>query len=201
MLTDAGGKYFFTDLPGGDYVVDIDDTNFGSGQPLYQCTPSPPFEGNDPLLDSNGHPITHDAGWTLGIGEVYPGVDFGFDCTPTPAQLASAYTYARELNGRVQVHWATTNEIDIVGFNVLRGQYLDVSQATRVNAQVIPAVGSSGQDLTFYRFDDTALDAGAGYYVYWIEVVEADGSLSYPSLPLKVVLTGQRKLFVPLVSK
>lgn len=194
-MTDSGGSYLFVNLPPGDYVVDVDDSNFQDGQPLFQCGATLPFQGSDPLLDSNGAQDTFDAGWTLASGDNYLGVDFGFNCQPKPVQLVAGETYARELNGVVQIHWATSNEANILGFNILRGSLPDLRLAQRINAQVIPSRGGFGE--TFYRFDDTTVSPDAGYYLYWIEVLEADGSTSHPAPPLKVVLSHQRTVFMP----
>lgn len=200
VLTDANGNYMFENLPPGDYVVLVEAGNFADGEPLFECTPSPPFQGADPLLDSNGDPVTHDAGWALGSGENYPGVDFGFSCQPNPVQLLAAETYARELNGMVQVHWATANEANILGYNILRGVVPRRHLAVKINDAMIPSHGQGVLEDAYYRFDDTALEPGVPAYLYWIEVVEADGSTSYPMSPLKVVLTRQRTLFVPVIA-
>jgi hypothetical protein len=69
--TAGGGLYLFTDLPAGNYIVQVDSSNFGSGQPLngltLSTTDSPPY---------NVSQVSHQV--ALGDAEEYLDADFGF---------------------------------------------------------------------------------------------------------------------------
>ena len=40
QFTDASGKYLFDSIPAGNYLVEIDESNFLSGGPLYKFASS-----------------------------------------------------------------------------------------------------------------------------------------------------------------
>jgi uncharacterized repeat protein (TIGR01451 family) len=74
--TDADGRYLFTDLPPGDYVVSVIAENFATGGPLQGLASTPPTSGNaddDVDNDDNGSPVTggsvRSTPITLGPGE------------------------------------------------------------------------------------------------------------------------------------
>jgi hypothetical protein len=201
VRTSSTGYYLFTDLPAGQYIVQVDPSNFNTGQPLKDTIGSPPNRGSNDQIDSDCSQVSNAAAWNLVAGVNWLGLDCAFhQAEPTPVVMLENDTYVREMNGMVRIHWATMIEQDITGFNILRGVFPDASQAVRLNAQVIPGRGSAGRGESFYRFDDLTIQPDAASYLYWIQVVEQDGSTNLPVAPLKVVLTGQRILFVPAIS-
>ncbi|WP_439624505.1 SdrD B-like domain-containing protein [Gemmata sp.] len=75
-VTDADGKYEFTDLPPGAYAVTVAPANFTAGGKLAGFLPSPTGQGTT-ATDSNGSP----SGTTpasLPSGAIDPDLDFGF---------------------------------------------------------------------------------------------------------------------------
>ena len=80
-MTGEPGWYLFSGLAGGDYIVKVADTNFVSGGTLQHHSPTIPDAGTDDTVDSDGHPVTHEAAVTLASGESNITIDFGFsDC-------------------------------------------------------------------------------------------------------------------------
>jgi hypothetical protein len=75
---------------------------------------------------------------------------------------------AKIVDGLVELHWSTANEIDNAGFNVYRASSKDGVQE-KINTELIPARGDevSGAAYTF-------IDKSAGGY-YWLEGVGLNG--------------------------
>ena len=88
--TDINGRYHFPSLLPGVYTVTVDASNFEAGGPLEGWVPSPPNQGDDDTLDSDGD-ATHQAQVTLGINDADDTLDFGFD-------LDASYTMSKHLN-------------------------------------------------------------------------------------------------------
>ncbi|MDP6525327.1 MAG: SdrD B-like domain-containing protein, partial [Kiritimatiellia bacterium] len=76
--TDSTGFYEFTGLLPANYTVKIADTNFVSGGTLEDWSASPPDQGGDDAVDSDGDVTTHDETVVLGSGEINHTIDFGY---------------------------------------------------------------------------------------------------------------------------
>ena len=113
----------------------------------------------------------------VGIDELYygsaddlgtPGYRAG---GPLPVQLSSFYSKRNDA-GAVIITWATESELDNAGFNILRS-VSRTGEFTRINAQLIPGAGTTGEKNT-YTWTDTSAKPNVLYY-YQIEDVSLDG--------------------------
>ena len=90
---------------------------------------------------------------------------------PLPVQLSSFYSKRNDA-GAVIITWSTESELDNAGFNILRS-LSRVGEFTRINAQLIPGAGTTGEKNT-YTWTDTSARPNVVYY-YQIEDVSLDG--------------------------
>ena len=88
-----------------------------------------------------------------------------------PVQLSSFYSKRNDA-GAVVITWSTESELDNAGFNILRS-LSRVGEFTRINAQLIPGAGTTGEKNT-YTWTDTSARPNVVYY-YQIEDVSLDG--------------------------
>jgi hypothetical protein len=93
---------------------------------------------------------------------------------PTDVSLTDVTaTYQYETQS-IEVAWETASEVDILGFNVLRGM-TEFAAGVQLNEDFV-AVDKPGQtDGSTYTFSDNDVLFGSTYY-YWIEVVGMNGS-------------------------
>lgn len=85
--TASGGNYLFTNLPAGNYIVKVDDTDVGNEG----LSPVPRYQGGDTTKDSNGStsiPYTSES-VSLAAGENNLTIDFGYYSPPTAVTLSS----------------------------------------------------------------------------------------------------------------
>lgn len=74
----------------------------------------------------------------------------------------------------VELAWETASELDMNGFNVLRGTSQG-GEPTQINAEMIPTLGPPGDlEGNRYSFTDDALGDAQTYY-YWLEIVGTSG--------------------------
>ena len=90
---------------------------------------------------------------------------------PLPVQLSSFYSKRNDA-GAVIITWATESELDNAGFNILRS-VSRTGEFTRINAQLIPGAGTTGEKNT-YTWTDTSAKPNVLYF-YQIEDVSLDG--------------------------
>ena len=88
-----------------------------------------------------------------------------------PVQLSSFYSKRNDA-GAVIITWSTESELDNAGFNILRS-LSRAGEFTRINAQLIPGAGTTGEKNT-YTWTDTSARPNVVYY-YQIEDVSLDG--------------------------
>jgi len=82
--TDENGYYLFRLAYSGCYIVSIDASSL-SGV-LADLSPSPPLQGQDPEVDSNGHPEWFNASICLASHEDSYSLDFGFYPSQQPPE-------------------------------------------------------------------------------------------------------------------
>lgn len=88
-----------------------------------------------------------------------------------PVQLSSFYSKRNDA-GAVVITWSTESELDNAGFNILRSSSR-TGEFTRINAQLIPGAGTTGEKNT-YTWTDTSARPNVVYY-YQIEDVSLAG--------------------------
>ena len=92
--------------------------------------------------------------------------------TPTAALLTDFSTSS--LPQGIQLGWQSTQELNLLGFNLFRAEVIDGEQE-RINLQLIPGVNPGELQGNNYQYLDTTVEAGKVYY-YWIEWVEESRS-------------------------
>jgi len=90
---------------------------------------------------------------------------------PLPVTLTS-FTATRADAG-VELAWASSSELNIQGYHVLRSAG-DRAAATRITDALIPGTGT-GITGDSYSYTDTTAAVGSSYS-YWLEVVNSDGT-------------------------
>ena len=88
---------------------------------------------------------------------------------PTAIGLAS-FT-AAGLEGKIQVQWVTTLELELFGFHIYRGTDDNFANAARITAGLVYGQGTGGGN---YSFSDANFTEGVTYY-YWLMEVMLDG--------------------------
>ena len=88
-----------------------------------------------------------------------------------PVQLSSFYSKRNDA-GAVIITWSTESELDNAGFNLLRSSSRS-GEFTKINAQLIPGAGTTGEKNT-YTWTDTSARPNVVYY-YQIQDVSLDG--------------------------
>jgi len=116
----AGGYYSFTDLPAGDYHVEMDTS-----------TVDPSFMIQPPTT-----PLEYDA--TVSIGGTETALDFGFVIGTTAINGASLEAVAT-LSG-VAISWTPISEDDVLGYHLYR-------DGERITANMMVATGASSYSL------------------------------------------------------
>jgi subtilisin-like proprotein convertase family protein len=197
IMSDAGGSWPISNLNltfDDNAAAPLSDTaqltsgtyqpvNYGPGIDAWPGVAPPPsgnsalsvFNGTDPngiwklyvLDDEAGDSGNLGAGWCLNIATT----------GPTLARLSSQSAAVSE-NGRVEVEWNASYEIDNLGFNVYResgGQRLRVNREMIAGSAVLAGPGVKLATGRTYRCFDQ-LPAGARLARYWIEAIGLDGS-------------------------
>ena len=89
----------------------------------------------------------------------------------------SAFSAVVTANQTVNIRWTTQSETNLRGFNVLRSESADRSNAIRLTSNVIPANNTTL--VSNYSFEDKFEDKNVStetVYFYWINTLGSDGS-------------------------
>ncbi len=92
-----------------------------------------------------------------------------------PVELSS-FDAAVTQSNFVQLNWTTESESDLLGYNVLRSETVNLDEAIPVNTQYIAANNSTTQSN--YEFTDMEVEMGQTYR-YWLESVEMNGTTEF----------------------
>ena len=96
-------------------------------------------------------------------------------CAPTEVSL---YDFtATTLREGIRLSWQTSQEIDLVGFNIYLSRYIGQSSG-KINQELIPAINPGQRQGNAYRFVDTTAEAGKTDF-YWVEWVGNRGCESF----------------------
>ncbi len=112
---------------------------------------------------------------------------------PTAIQLLSL-TAARA-GGSVRVAWAVADEVDTLGYRVLRGASAERGGAQMVSGGLIAASGTGGS----YAWVDAAAPSGAAFY--WVEEVEVDGQTVTDYGPVRAPAVLTRQVYLPTLMR
>ncbi len=106
------GYYEFVGLAAGTYTVTIAAANFATGGALAGWYASPPNQGGNDALDSDGDLVYHRASVTLAAGEHNPTIDFGF--FRTCIELLKTGPVSVSLGQTIIYHFRVENCSDVV---------------------------------------------------------------------------------------
>lgn len=123
-----------------------------------------------------------------------------------PVQVGStaitldSFTAVKRANG-VDIQWVTSAEINTAGFHLLRSSNGNISGATRITSELIPATGRADLGDT-YTYTDTTAEPGQSY-TYWLEETELNGTtMQYgPFIVTPEPENSNRRVFLPLLRK
>lgn len=101
-------------------------------------------------------------------------VDFGFQNSTPTAQDIGEFSVNATASPGVVLQWNTLNELNVMGFDVLRSESKQGGYAA-INDALIPALSLGQLNGNAYAYTDSSVTAGATYW-YRIEFVRPDGS-------------------------
>jgi hypothetical protein len=192
--TTEHGWYSFGNLLQDEDYDGVGTFGSGGSDPKFMitaATPSgyvtSPFDaGTDDTIDADNSTAGEQTQPVKGGSD--PTNDFGFYIEPTAVEL-KAFTATRAKNS-ILLNWKTVSEVSNLGFNLYRSTSMD-GVKIKLNAALIPAKpGSQSGDL--YAYTDTALEANATIYYYWLEYVDIYGGSSLVGPEWVKVLTGKK---------
>lgn len=108
-----------------------------------------------------------------------------YDPSTVPVTLSS-FTACQTASNFVALEWVTQSETDMLGYNILRSDSNDITQAVFVSGDMIEALNQPVE--TVYKYTDIDVDIGSEYW-YWLESVESTGQTGKHG-PVNVMLTG-----------
>jgi hypothetical protein len=88
-----------------------------------------------------------------------------------PFELSS-FTAVLTAQNFVQVTWVTQSETNALGFNVLRSDYNNLTNAEQINSSIIQATNTS-QEANYSFIDDEVLSSQT--YYYWLQCIDMEG--------------------------
>ncbi len=204
--TDSSGNYTFNNLSAGRYIVGVvqpsayHSTIDTASQADTDDPNSVGTNGNDNGYGTAGGEIRSrnlnlTAGSTSGGSTVTNStgltsndrLDFGLSNSPTSVEMGALIATANT-DGSVTLAWETLNELDILGFNVLRGESKKEVK-TQVNGELLPAQSVGSITGNGYTFSDTSV-VGEKTYFYRIELVRPDGRTAKSELVKVTTLAG-----------
>ena len=95
---------------------------------------------------------------------------------PTSVVLTNLAASYDLLTNQVNVSWETANQIDMIGFNVLR-QAPGEAAPTQLNQGIIEVYNPGSSEGGIFSYTDTQIEFGS-QYSYWVEVLETSGLTS-----------------------
>jgi len=110
---------------------------------------------------------------------------------PTAVNLSS---FTAESQGNtILINWRTTNEVDLLGFNIYRSRSLN-DEGAILNDVLVPVKSLGGLVGNEYIYFDQTILAGESYY-YWLEIVTLSGSDKLAPIAVTTFYT----IYIPLL--
>lgn len=117
---------------------------------------------------------------------------------PLPVTLSSLT--AERSDAGVKVAWATSSELNVSGYHVLRSATGSRADATRITEALIPSEGSGAAGAS-YSFTDAGAVVGTSYN-YWVEVINTDGTPEeYGPVSAQSAPAARSFVYLPLVRR
>jgi hypothetical protein len=175
-LLGDGDMQEFTDVPIGEYTVTEGE--------IYNLTDlaceDSVLTGQQSSTDLDSHTATI----RLEMGETVTCI---FTNTRDPIAVRLADFSAVAQANSVVLSWETVDEINNVGFNVLRGDDADIAP-TQISPTMIPSASPGSAQGSTYAFEDVNVVPGAAYY-YWLQDTDTFGKVTTHG-PLSVTVAG-----------
>jgi hypothetical protein len=127
------------------------------------------------IIDPINRAVYFDTAWEL---LPYSGLAFKLASTtdePCPVELSS-FTAISTVSSQVELKWVTQSETNLLGYNIMRSNTSNASDAVCCNSNVIPSNNTSTEQI--YTYLDSEAQTQSSYW-YWLQSVEMDGITDY----------------------
>lgn len=95
---------------------------------------------------------------------------------PVLANVDLIYFRATSATDIITLEWETASELDNLGFNILRAESGDVSEAQAINPFMIPSQVGGQPTGAYYEWTDEDVDSNTNYF-YWLQDIDFNGSV------------------------
>jgi hypothetical protein len=95
---------------------------------------------------------------------------------PVLANVDLLYFRATSATDVITLEWETASELDNLGFNILRAESGDVSEAQAINPFMIPSQVGGQPTGAYYEWNDEDVDSNTNYF-YWLQDVDFNGTV------------------------
>lgn len=154
----------------------LTDLNPGQDAPVITLTIRVALDYSGPTTITNGAYVNGNEYEHDGSDPLHPSTladNFSTANVPTAADLISFS--AHTVDTQIRLDWQTANELDTLGFNILRGTENSFVQSQAINENLILAQATGGLDGSSYSYPDSQVAENTIYY-YWLEEVTTSGS-------------------------
>jgi len=107
---------------------------------------------------------------------------------PVLANVDLIYFRATSAPDIITLEWETATELDNLGFNILRSESSNVSEAQAINLLMIPSQVGGQPTGAYYEWEDEDVDTNTNYY-YWLQDVDFNGDVKNHG-PVEAALAG-----------
>ena len=222
-MTDVTGFYTFTQLYPGNYIVQVDPSNFDHNAVLESYISSTGSASPNDDVDKDDNGVDDAKPWIAGVfaeivtldwhqepADFIDGdnddmtnftVDFGFHNSLHLPTAVTLITFDANWQGStVHLTWETALEHDNFGFRIMRSPTTNIDDAVEV--AFINGLGHGSHSGVSYAYPDKTVQPDQAY-TYWLVSVALDAT-EIPSSPVSVtsldtVNNGNKMIFLPLM--
>ncbi len=90
-----------------------------------------------------------------------------------PVELSSFEATLNSEDSQVNISWQTQSETDFLGFNILRANSANISEAVKINPILI--AGENSSNGSNYSYSDKDIESDTEYN-YWLEIINFDNT-------------------------